>query len=79
MGSLKDVEFILAVMPFVDVLQPPLGPSVLCGALRANGIRTKVVYPAMTLAERLPYDLYRWFGGGVASRFGDYFFCFYIR
>ena len=74
MGSLKDVEFILAVMPFVDVLQPPLGPSVLCGALRANGIRMKVVYPAMTLAERLPYDLYRWFGGGVASRFGDYFF-----
>lgn len=74
MISLNGSEFILVVMPFVDVLQPPLGPSVLSGVLRMNKIRMKVVYPAMTLAERLPYDLYYWFGAGVALRFGDYFF-----
>lgn len=74
MTRLSDAEFVLAIMPFVNVLQPPLGPSVLCGALRSSGIKTKAIYPAMTLAERLPYDLYCWFGSGVTLRFGDYFF-----
>ena len=69
-----DVDMALLAMPFVDVLQPPLGVSVLCGALRQQNIRVKALYPAMMLAEQLPYDLYSWFGGSVLSRLGDYFF-----
>lgn len=65
---------IVASMPYVDVLRPPLGVSVLMGALRAKGVRAKAVYPCVSLAAHMPYDLYLWFGANVQNRFGDYFF-----
>ena len=65
---------IIVCMPFVRIDQPPLGVSILCNALRSNGIPTKALYPAIDFAEQIPLDLYDWMGENVYDRLGDYFF-----
>ena len=69
-----DAEVVLVAMPYVGVLQPPLGVSVLCGALRANGLNVRAVYPCIDFADTIPYKLYKSYGSNVVDRFGDYFF-----
>lgn len=72
--SVADADMLLVSMPYADVLRPPLGVSVLLGALRRQKIRVKAIYPSVSLADELPFDVYRWFGANVQNRFGDYFF-----
>jgi len=68
------VQCVLVCMPFADVLQPPLGVSVLCGALRDAGIRVKALYPSLSFAEKVPYRVYEWLGGNTYERVADFYF-----
>ena len=67
-------ECAIVCMPFASVIQPPLGVSVLKGALQTAGIGAVALYPSIRFAEMVPYPVYEWLGGNTYERLADYFF-----
>lgn len=74
MNNPEQVSCAIVCMPFADVLQPPLGVSVLCGAMRDAGISVKAFYPSLSFAEKVPYRVYEWLGSNTYERVADYYF-----